>query len=309
MTRSAFAFAALIVCAPCFAQTYKVQLFTTTAGQAYVTGVNTSGEVVGYVYEQQETQLSSFGFIYNHGVLTQVKSPLAGENNAVTQLFGVNSSGEIVGDFAGFSASDDNHGCFLLSPLLTYTYFGEGTSLDFPYLLALGINSIGEIVGSSFGADGIKRGFELTAGKYTYFSAPGAQVTSASGINNGGMIVGSTSTTSLSSTQGFLYNGTSFTIVSYPNSTSTFLTGINDAGTAAGYYYPSSGNATGFTYTDGTFTSVSLPQFRSVQILGINDLGAIYGTFVNHSAFGGFVAIPTQPGEEPTTEQIELKFN
>ena len=53
----------------------------------------------------------------------------------------------------------------------------------------MGINDSGEIVGT-FRMGGVEHGFLLSGGTYTTITAPGATTTVASGINNGGQIVG-----------------------------------------------------------------------------------------------------------------------
>ena len=58
-------------------------------------------------------------------------------------------------------------------------------------------------------------------------------------INNDGVICGSYVDSSNGNQYGYLYNGTSFTIIQYPNMTNQVATGINDDLQVAGCYIDS----------------------------------------------------------------------
>jgi uncharacterized membrane protein len=119
------------------------------------------------------------------GVYTSFNYPEA----IFTNPFGVNSAGDIVGQYT--DSSGVGHG-FLLSG-------GTYTSFDFPGAVdtfAAGINDAGEIVGVYCLTgecipyfDGAQ-GFVLSGGVYTTIAVPGEVYSEALGINNNGVIVG-----------------------------------------------------------------------------------------------------------------------
>ena len=68
----------------------------------------------------------------------------------------------------------------------------------------------------------------------TTLALPGSTVTSATGINDVGQIVGYF--VDAMGYHGFLYTGGSFSTLDVPGSTVTFATGINDVGQIVGYF-------------------------------------------------------------------------
>ncbi len=105
---------------------------------------------------------------------TTIDVPGAVETNA----FGINNSGQIVGEF---TASSRAHG-FLLSG-------GAFTTIDVPGAIntqAFGINDSGQIAGESDSS----HGFLLSGGAFTTIDVPGATLTQAFKINNSGQIAG-----------------------------------------------------------------------------------------------------------------------
>src|SRR4051812_12123783 len=68
---------------------------------------------------------------------------------------------------------------------------------------------------------------------YTRVSPPGALWTTALGVNNAGVVVG-TFQDANSRIRGFRYEGGAYTTVDYPNVPETWVYGINEAGDIVG---------------------------------------------------------------------------
>ena len=167
---------------------------------------------------------------------------------------------------------------------------------------AYGINGSGEVVGlygpnqSAESGDHGSGGFSYASGAYSMieypgtvdfqacgtFAAQGSQGTAAYDINDNGQIVGSYQNCSDNDqAYGFLYDGVSFSSISYPGAASTYLSGINNNGDIVGSY--SSSSSHGFLYNGGGFSSLDFPGATSTYAYGINDSGQIVGAYVDSS--------------------------
>jgi len=203
---------------------------------------------------------------------------------ALTWGFGINNSGQIVGQYK--DPAGQTHG-----------FLGTGgsfTTLDVPGALFTspsGINNAGQIVGFYLNTTG-GHGFLNTGGTFSTIDVPGATFSTANGINDLGQIVGDFSldpgllggpppaTVPLPPT----YNATGF--LRNPDGTIVPLDvfglnnqgkGINNAGQTVGTY----GGFAGFLNTNGTITNIHPPDTNQyVGAVDINNLGQIVG-FVN----------------------------
>jgi hypothetical protein len=196
--------------------------------------------------------------------------------SAATNVYGINDSGTIVGDY-----NDGQNMCgFVLSN-------GNYTSLVYPdpnfvWTGATGINNAGTIVGW-YGNGTADFGFVLSNGNYTSFGYPEGRNTRPNAINNAGTIVGSCSLISVPGKQyGFSLSGGTYTPLMYPDSDvwRTKPLGINDAGTIVGYY--SSNSDHGFSLSGETYTRLDYPGAVSTQATGINDSGTIVGRYYTY---------------------------
>jgi probable HAF family extracellular repeat protein len=123
---------------------------------------------------------------------------------AVTQAFGINDGGQIVGYFH----NPRTHG--FLKDGNTYTTLDV---LGATNTVASGINNGGQIVGTFVDATGAY-GFLKDGNTYTTLDVPGATDTRAFGINNGGQIVGMFGDGTRS--YGFLKDGDTYTTLDVP---------------------------------------------------------------------------------------------
>ena len=123
-------------------------------------------------------------------------------------------------------------------------------------------------------------------GKCTVIDFPGANLTEAIGINDGGQVVGDYRDAITGIFHGFLWDAGQFSTfdVSFTGARSTAPSGINNLGEIVGFYFDDNitsafpnGHVHGFLYKDGTFTSLDFPGAVTTMAVDINDLGQIVG--------------------------------
>jgi hypothetical protein len=150
-----------------------------------------------------------------------------------------------------------------------------------------------------------------TAVAYDYATLvfPGAISTSANGINNNNVIVGSF-VDSGSFQHGYLYRAGKYSKVDFPGATTTTVMGINDNDDLVGVYQlPGPLNFHGFLRHNGEFHKVDAPAATfSTVATGINNAGTIVGTY---DEIHGFIYrdgtykrwnAPQLPGEPKQTQ-------
>lgn len=222
-----------------------------------VWGINSGGDTVGNY--GQDTSSDSHGFLYRNGIFSFFDYP--GAN--VTVPLGINDFGMIVGH------TGQNPVLGFLYDGVTFTTLQAGNNSA---TFASGLNNLGAVVGGA-GTIFTTKGFRMLQGHYrvikfpgTYvygyassindmglvvgftddvsylydhgrfrnIRLPGAAQTTASGINAGGIIVGSY----LSSTCNcaFAYRNGKFLSFSFPGAALTGAGGINSSGQIVGQY-------------------------------------------------------------------------
>jgi uncharacterized membrane protein len=145
--------------------------------------------------------------------------------------------------------------------------------------------------------------------KYAYIVFPGARVTTASGINNQNVIVGSYYDSQYV-VHGFIYRAGKYTAVNFPGATETEVLGINDNNDIVGMYQVSGAlNFHGFVRHKGSFKKIDDPSAKfGTMTFGINKAGTIVGSYDNAHGFvyenGVFrtVNAPQLPGEPHQTQ-------
>jgi probable HAF family extracellular repeat protein len=71
-----------------------------------------------------------------------------------------------------------------------------------------------------------------------------------------------------------------YTVIDFPSTTATTLTGINNMNQIVGYYNDlNTGLPTGLLYQNGVFTTISVPGGQYTNPAGINDSGTIVGAY------------------------------
>jgi hypothetical protein len=109
--------------------------------------------------------------------------------------------------------------------------------------------------------------FQDQAEGYTFTSIdlPGATFTSATGINNGGQIVGNYE--DVTGSHGFLDSGGRFTPIKVPGATDTEVSGINAGGQIVGTYLNATGSSHGYLAT--------APEPSSLLLIGSGLVGLL----------------------------------
>ena len=108
----------------------------------------------------------------------------------------------------------------------------------------IGINNTGWTVGFYVDSVGLTHGFTFNTPTYTTVDAPGTAFNQLLGINDSLTTVGYSSTDPTGATlqMSFKVSGGTFTYISgFPTGTGNQAVGINNAGTAVGFYLDSGG--------------------------------------------------------------------
>lgn len=120
-------------------------------------------------------------------------------------------------------------------------------------------------------------------GGFTTIDYPGADYTTAFGINSQGDIVGyfHLQSESPGKNHGFFLsrNGLAPVSFDYPGAISTSAMGINPAGNIVGGYQDSTGKQHGYLFHNGQFTQIDVPESTFTAAFGINPEGDITGHF------------------------------
>jgi probable HAF family extracellular repeat protein len=205
----------------------------------------------------------------------------------------INDSGSTAGSFCCGATND-----IYDFPPMSYVYTSD---LGFNVILppqglhngsyVSGINNGAKVVGgytdNSFRSRGFS--FDTTVGIFKTLDYPGALSTSAAGINDANLIVGTFCTTKSAcggnvsaGAHGFSFLNGNATQIDYPGALATGCNSVNNNGDIVGIY--SSGTQLkGFLYSKGVFTTIDpAPSLYSVAT-GINDLGEIVGTYLDPS--------------------------
>jgi VCBS repeat-containing protein len=283
-----------------------VSSFTTIdyAGAAYTvaTGINNSGQIVGYASLGAFTlPLSAVGWQLSGGTMSTIAYPGA----HISTANDINDFGVVAGQYEPVS-STPRYGFIESGGVFTQTLSvspGISTTEN-------AINEAGVTVGSSYSHGGqVYSGFMDVGGVITYFNAPGTPVggqTYANGINNLNQITG-TYTDNVGKSHGFLDVAGVFTTLDDPFGVNgTFATKINNAGQVVGWYNDASNKSHGFIETAGVFTTIDDPLgINGTVINGINDAGQVVGYYYDGANTShGFVATLNNPVGAPTNDVL-----
>ncbi|HQR12317.1 MAG TPA: right-handed parallel beta-helix repeat-containing protein, partial [Casimicrobiaceae bacterium] len=194
---------------------------------------------------------------------------------STTLLFGLNNAGQLAGltQVGGEAFGFVYGGGFAPVP-------PPPTSV-WPYTTAYGVNDAGVVVGAVSDYAGVRAGFILNGGAYTYFSKVGSTSLEARAIGPSGLITGQYVETATSHTNGYIYDPgpAAFTDITYPGSTVVIASGINASGLSVGSLnQPGIG---GFGYVRDTAGIITPFQVSGgfTRARGVNDAGLVSGYF------------------------------
>ena len=194
------------------------------------------------------------------------------------QLFGINDANEFT---AIAYASNDNSRTFINSA-------GTWTEIVIPGYTATNafdINNSGQVVGGvGTPSTSAMQAFQYQAGSYTVLGSPSGEPNwGARSISNNGIIVGNSHSLSPWYDRPATYSGGTFTPVTVPGYTFSYVGGVNNSGNVVGNYYSNNGGSGGrfygFLWSGGSVTTLDITGSVSIQPQDINDAGAIVGTF------------------------------
>ena len=296
-----------------------------TAG-TYATGLNDSGEIVGYYIEGNTRS----GFVYNGGTYSVVA--LTSKNNttqfqSIGTIDGINNLGQISGS-GGYSIwtspvggsggpnqptpgqellYDSSDGFFAATsggsswtPIEAEIVRGAISNEVTTY--GYGINSAGDVVGYFQQSGHNNQAYIWSpSSPITIINYPGATSTEAFGINGQNQVVGTwvgqdSYFPGVTTSHGFLYYNGSWSYFDDPFGVNgTFPEGINNSDVIVGYYVDANAKSHGFIFNEATGTYFTLDISGAVNtfIYGINNGGEIVGAYVDSSGnTHGFEATP-----------------
>ena len=138
--------------------------------------------------------------------------------------------------------------------------------------------------------------------KFGRLNPAGANYTTASGLNNKGIVVGSFGAPG-KQLRGFSYNVATktYTTLNFPGSLATIAMAINDQGRVAGTFLDTTGASHGFFFQNGHYTQYDLHKDEGTGVFGINAQGDFAGFSGANGAYSGLVSI----GGKATTFTID----
>jgi len=173
--------------------------------------------------------------------------------------------------------------------ITTFDYPAIGTETTQPQK----INDTGDIAGTYFDSNGLGRGFvRFRNGR---FSAPiddpndTCNVTDSKGINNSRLICGEYYVGDCTTYHGYFLMDGNFREFDVPDSLSTEVLGVNNAGDFCGDFVDATGLTQGFVSIGGTITPFSVPGATSTTAVGLNNSNQTEGTYADASGiFHGY---------------------
>jgi hypothetical protein len=190
-----------------------------------------------------------------------------------------------------------------------YQFVELGSTRDVTFNQLLGINNKGVIAGYFGSGNGghPNKGYQINPpyaqGDIASENFPGSVQTQVTGLNDDGVTVGFYSTQNKAlPTQdnnfGWWAQGGHFHKVDYPTSNNSNppvnqLLGVNNSGTAVGFYNDSAGNSHGYAYNlkSHAFKLVAISGASSVTAAAINNHGDVAGFFTKGTATDAFLKL------------------
>jgi hypothetical protein len=163
------------------------------------------------------------------------------------------------------------------APPLTFTYSDVHATKTATETDTYGVNAAGAIAGDYIDSAGVQHGMILAGKKLTTVDNKSCSANTISfyGINSAGTVVGWCVSTKTGLDMGFQYAKGKFTAVSFPKSSGTQATGINDTGEIVGLYLDSSGLSHGFSKIGTKYAGIDIKGDSNTVAWGVNNKGQI----------------------------------
>lgn len=264
-----------------FSNAKVTNISTLGSNVSVATGINGSGEVVGWNDFYSGSSISPEAFLYSNGSMTSIDAPSLFPSG--TEAAAINDAGAVVG--TGYLSSDHFH---------AFQYSGgKMKDLGPPGALqssAVAINHSGQIIGGYYTSATKSGEFLITNGKMTTLPVPaGASAVAAFGINEGGEIVGSIFFASGAPSHAARFaNGTWADLGAIAGAAASRATSVNQAGAIVGtaffpqtqYHPPKPGKHVPFVSSASGLVNLNLlvaagTGFTLTDAVAINDLGQI----------------------------------
>lgn len=229
-------------------------------GDTALRGINSVGDICGYY--------DGHGFLLSGGSYITIDYP----GFPVTQLFGLNDNGQIVGVAFGNGV---DVGFVYNTADQTFTEISYPGS---PTTIPQSINNTGEIAGVFYSQNERKTlGFEFDGSTYTKITAPKGFSAWAYGISASDDVVGVFSGPGAFN---FVFHQGKYKLLGIPEAPGAVVTGIDSAGTTlVGFYGPVSGGVAGFVESKQGFEEVQFPGANETLSYGVNNAGEVVGYF------------------------------
>lgn len=212
-----------------------------------------------------------------------------GQNGGGTTVNGINNNGYIVGFSSDNAANPALLTNFVRNPNGTFTTININND---PLAMANGLDNAQNVVGTS--------GNQAFIQTQSFVTLPPVNGSTASqvafGINDHSVIVGQYTDAATDTQPGFVYNGSSYTILT-PVVTAAVVNaqGVNNAGLVAGFYSTDGVHQHGFLFNDVTdmfrlLPDPNVPNLVLTQFLSINDNSQAVGYYqTNDGSQHGFI--------------------
>ncbi|HXE52699.1 MAG TPA: DUF3466 family protein, partial [Tepidisphaeraceae bacterium] len=304
-------------------------------GSSFATGINASGQVVGYSSAASDGR--NHPFIYSNGTMRDLNP-----GGADSQASGINDSGQIVGKngdaflYSGgimqsignlpggntsFAYAINNSGqvagdSLTSDPSITHAFlYSNGQMQDLGTLggsqsNAFALNNVGQIVGQAYNSDGVSHAFLWSNGQMQDLGALWNRAASAAkGINDSGQVVGYGYFWGLQPRHAFLYSNGKMTDLQTLGGESSAALAINNQGQIVGDSNDASGDDHAFIYANGQMQDLNAlintdSSWRLQVASAINSAGQIAGTGVINGVEHAFLLTPatvTNPPPGDTT--------
>jgi hypothetical protein len=251
------------------------------------TVIDVNGVEQGFFYKPRIQRFSDEGF----------SDP--NDTGNITRGRGVNNLRHACGEY--LNASDGTfHGYILEHP--DFISFDVSGTLD---TIPLGINNVGDFVGTEIFSDGTQPAFLSLGGIVTTFAVPGATATLAYQLNKGAEIIGYYVDSS-GSTHGYTrdHKANLTFPIDVAGSTGTLLLGNNDSNWGVGRYTDASGATHGlFFITTDDILTFDYPGSTFTSLNGINKGGFVCGYYLDTAgiAHGIWAKVNLSAANKPNT--------